>query len=1215
VTTVSQDLDESAADASAVAAPSVPSGDLHRYPGAPPFGDSEVDRLLFRGRTREIDAVLHSILSHDLLVVYALSGTGKTSLLNAGVFEPLRQRDYFPIIVRLNNPGTPIVQSIAAQIGEAGEASPGIAITRNPGEQGSTDEPSTLWDLLAGMQVWRGNVLLRAVLVFDQFEELFTLGWSDTERDRFIKDFGQIVRRYRAEPDADDPSRPAPLPPPDVKITLSIREDFLGHLEELAVDVPQILHHRFRLEGLSVDQATAAINEPAAIDDPRLTTRRFSYRPDAIGAILTFLRTKDERGKQTLARTVDPSQLQIICQHIERAILPAKSAPDGQDVEISAADLGGTLGLQRIVGDFYRRQIELFPRRQRKAVRRFCERGLISERGRRLSLEEGEITEHYGVTKEILAVLVDRRLLRAEPRVGSVYYELAHDTLTSPIVAYRDDKRRAARRHRVVLGGLAVLALAVVIAIKVGISFGRESSTVQRINPGDTVTGQLVADGDVAEFVFETPTDVAMVVEVQPGDALDATLAISGPGLELPLWANDTGKGESESLIVGGGSGQWRATVSGFTAGTFELEVRPVDATLITIDDQPMLGSLLPGEVAVYEFDLSDDSLVSITVDSNDFDVVLEAITPTGYRPSSDVDTGADSSSLPPVPREADVADSPVESRPRSVPTGDVDTEAVMVGGVPGRYWALIYGSWRAVASGDIRQAPSDFRIDVGPTDVARVVGETASGSLDASGDDVDVFEFDLPDDSSVGVVVDPDDQLDPTVGIIGPSGSIVVAGEQAEGDPDPSSSTPGQPERAVVGGAAGAYRVVVSGASGSGSFELTVHPAEVVAVGETASGSVNSSADIDVFDIELSDDVSVDVVVEPDAQLDPKVEIIKPSGSPVLSDCQASGGSEHAELVGGGTYRVVVSAASGSGGFELTVRPAEVVVSYEFGEAVRESLADCSDTAVFRFHAPSGRALMVRVDPEGDDLDAGLELTAPNGETKVFDDGQHGAAETAWIDAGPGGLYQASVRGYWKSIGEFTFAALQIEELEVGEQASAELGDPGVGVYEFEADADRTYVVEATPAESLDVEMESTDVKDQASSTDNLSAGGVEIVRIHSVRRYVVHVVVNSVSSTSGTNVVSVREVNVPVLTPPGSVTASTEGGLLGPSLACSPTTGCPASATMSPTPPTSPAVPASTAFAGLEQRSPECGAEASGAILLSSTPTSTRRNRTLCG
>ena len=222
---------------------------------------------------------------------------------------------------------------------------------------------------------------LDELLVFDQFEELFTLGWSDADRTAFIEQFGEVVRRHRVSPD-DQPVGAADLPAPSVKITLLIREDFLGQLETLAVQVPQIMQRRFRLDGLSPDQAIAAIREPASIDDPRLRTERFTYSAGAAGAILEFLRAEESPLGST-SRAIDPSQLQIICQHIERSILPRKAASGGTLIEITESDLGGKEGLDRIVGDFYRRQIESFPqdlpslRRRNPRVRRTrtCRRG------------------------------------------------------------------------------------------------------------------------------------------------------------------------------------------------------------------------------------------------------------------------------------------------------------------------------------------------------------------------------------------------------------------------------------------------------------------------------------------------------------------------------------------------------------------------------------------------------------------------------------------------------------------------------------------------------------------------------------------------------------------------------------------------------------------------------------------------------------------------
>jgi streptogramin lyase len=434
----------------------------YRYPGSPPFADTELDRMVFKGRADEADTVLHSILSSDLFVLYAVSGMGKTSVLNAGVLHHLRQRDLMPIVLRLNDPAKTPLELIAADIQKTVNESPDVDV-RHRFDDGS-EEAGDLWDLLAGLELWRGNSLLRPVLIFDQFEELFTLDWSDEQRATFIREFGEIVRRHQL-PDSAGAHKPGyTLPPPRVKIVLVIREDAIGELEAFIHDVPQIMRHRFRLEGLNPQQAEDAIREPAKLTDERLASEHFTYSQDAAVLMLNFLRTQDQRGKPVLTANVDPPQLQIICQHIERTIVPAKLAEAEADepVEITEADLGGPDGLNAILRDFYRSELDSFPPTEREHIRDLCETGLISSSSRRRSLEREQIKEDFAVSPATLEQLVRRRLLRGEDRVGSVYYELAHDSLVAPILAYRE--QQAAERHDVELRdrwllGLGILAL------------------------------------------------------------------------------------------------------------------------------------------------------------------------------------------------------------------------------------------------------------------------------------------------------------------------------------------------------------------------------------------------------------------------------------------------------------------------------------------------------------------------------------------------------------------------------------------------------------------------------------------------------------------------------------------------------------------------------------------------------------------------------------
>ena len=57
---------------------------------------------LFCGRDDESRQLSQLISGNIFVTLYGKSGMGKTSLLNAGVFPPLRQRAYLPVSIRLS---------------------------------------------------------------------------------------------------------------------------------------------------------------------------------------------------------------------------------------------------------------------------------------------------------------------------------------------------------------------------------------------------------------------------------------------------------------------------------------------------------------------------------------------------------------------------------------------------------------------------------------------------------------------------------------------------------------------------------------------------------------------------------------------------------------------------------------------------------------------------------------------------------------------------------------------------------------------------------------------------------------------------------------------------------------------------------------------------------------------------------------------------------
>ena len=391
-----------------------------------------------------------------MVIVYARSGLGKTSLLQAGVAPRLREEDHLPLFVRVNDlrngPFRGVLETIPGEAERQGiEYVPGL--------------PESLWSFFKSAEFWRGDLLLTPVLVLDQFEELFTLQ-SEPARAHFLDQLSYLTRGVRppsATPSAEELSEH----PPAVRIVLSLREDCLGFLEEAAEHIPQILDARFRLAPLDLHAAEEAIVGPAAVRDPGLETRPFALDRHAITSILDYLSQRRTRTVGETRRYVEPFQLQLVCRRIEQ-IAAARQAASGSDLTITMADLGGEAGLTRTLRDFYREAIRTLPDgHMRRASRRLCEEYLISPEGRRLSLEENELRRQLDLPKETLSQLVASRLLRSENRSESTYYELSHDALVEPIFASRRTKARIMGAFGIGSGALLfLLSLFAVLAMQ-----------------------------------------------------------------------------------------------------------------------------------------------------------------------------------------------------------------------------------------------------------------------------------------------------------------------------------------------------------------------------------------------------------------------------------------------------------------------------------------------------------------------------------------------------------------------------------------------------------------------------------------------------------------------------------------------------------------------------------------------------------------------------
>ena len=142
-----------------------------------PFGES--DQAYFQGRSQETEELFRQRLS----VPFGLSGLGKSSLLLAGLFP--RKDNFFPVYIRLDfNSSNPdlMQQTFSTFLQEASKSA--VELATSPGD--------SFWEYLhrTNSEFWGArNRPVVPIFVFDQFEEIFTLGQDDRLRRQAVETF------------------------------------------------------------------------------------------------------------------------------------------------------------------------------------------------------------------------------------------------------------------------------------------------------------------------------------------------------------------------------------------------------------------------------------------------------------------------------------------------------------------------------------------------------------------------------------------------------------------------------------------------------------------------------------------------------------------------------------------------------------------------------------------------------------------------------------------------------------------------------------------------------------------------------------------------------------------------------------------------------------------------------------------------------------------
>lgn len=372
------------------------------------------ERSRFFGRDREARELLTLAVSEQLVVFYAQSGAGKSSLINTCLVPDLEEKKSFKVF--------PV-----ARVG--GDAPPGLSVKNiftynllrilTP----SDIPPESLAELdlsaffaqqkkdtpPAALSEESEPVSQRQILIIDQFEEIFSTHhdlWQD--REAFFSQLADAMEEN-----------------PNLWVMLVMREDYIAHLDPYAHLLPDRARIRYYMQRLGIDAAVKAIKGPVE--------RLRPYEKGVAEQLANDLASikvpgPDDKIESRPGQYVEPVQLQVVCFNLWKQLGPGKT--------ITASDLESVGDVNASLASYYDGVVQDVAEKMNyseRKIRQWIGEKLIAQGGiRNMVLQEPGETSADLENRVIQGL---SGIVRAEPRGASTFYELTHDRLVEPIIA------------------------------------------------------------------------------------------------------------------------------------------------------------------------------------------------------------------------------------------------------------------------------------------------------------------------------------------------------------------------------------------------------------------------------------------------------------------------------------------------------------------------------------------------------------------------------------------------------------------------------------------------------------------------------------------------------------------------------------------------------------------------------------------------------------
>ena len=405
--------------------------------------ESYQENQIIYGRNEEIEDLSQRVLNDFDTIVYGKSGIGKTSIINAGVLPIVRKNGFVPIVLRLDHSNK---KKYISQIKEAIGKDVEIIETASA----KNVDKELLWEFFHRHKFLVDGERVKLMLVFDQFEEMFTLQQTAIIRNEFFKEFADVLNNAMPKDLAfnsedsntedvqsdiqvegfasivnvfDDVNYGIVCPETqyvndnNIHFIFILREDFLSEFEFYTTKIPSLKLHRFALRPLNEEQAAEIITKP---------------RPGFISIDVAHLIIETITGRSDFSLgnepeiEVDAAVLSLFLSRIYQKL--------GDNDDVISAQIVKQFG-SNIIKDFYLESIESLS----DAEIYLLEDKLLTSNNHRNNISYSDFCRYINKNK-IDSLIHNKKLLRTFNYGNDIRIEFIHDILCPIIKEIKDDR-------------------------------------------------------------------------------------------------------------------------------------------------------------------------------------------------------------------------------------------------------------------------------------------------------------------------------------------------------------------------------------------------------------------------------------------------------------------------------------------------------------------------------------------------------------------------------------------------------------------------------------------------------------------------------------------------------------------------------------------------------------------------------------------------------